>query len=225
MHAQIAAAVTLSRRTIPSFVLDRWVETTALDRARTALAPEIERAAGVKPTVTDFLLYALARALAAHPQLLDRWVEEGGQPGRIRSSTVDVGLVVALPDGMMIPVLHDLGAMKLFDIVQARRAAVERARLGRLLQSDSAPAAFSLSNIGRSGADRFEAIINSGQSGILAVGRKHERVISRSGAIAVAMGVNLTLTADHRLVDGLQGADFLATLAERIEEGSWQSAG
>jgi len=220
MRAQIAAAVTLSRRTIPSFVLDRWVETTALERARAALAPEIERATGLRPTLTDFLLSALAGSLASHPKLLDRWVEEGGRAGRIRMATIDVGLVVALPEGMMIPVLHDLGAMTPSEIVRARRAAVERARRGRLLQSDAAPVALSLSNLGRTGADRFEAIINPGQSGILAVGSMHERVISRSGAVAAALGVNLTLTLDHRLVDGIAGAEFLATLAERIEQGN-----
>jgi pyruvate dehydrogenase E2 component (dihydrolipoyllysine-residue acetyltransferase) len=217
MRAQIAEAVTLSRRTIPSFVLDRWVETTAIDRARAAIGAEVERATGVKPTFTDFLLLALAHAFAAHPSLLDRWSDEGDRPGRLRATTIDIGLVVALPDGMMIPVLRDLGGKPLQEIAKARRASVERARSGRLLQADFAPVAFSLSNVGRNGADRFEAIINPGQSSILAVGRQRECAVARSGAIAVATGVNLTLSVDHRLIDGRQGAEFLETLADRIE--------
>jgi pyruvate dehydrogenase E2 component (dihydrolipoamide acetyltransferase) len=223
MRAQIAEAVSLSRRTIPSFVLDRWVETAAIDRVRAALAGETERTNGVKTTFTDFLLFALAAAFAAHPRILDRWGEQDGQVGRIASSAIDIGLVVALDDGMMLPVLRDLGGKPLGEIARARHAAVARVRSGRLLQSDYAPVAFSLSNIGPSGADRFEAIINPGQSSILAVGRRHERAVARSGAVAASTGVNLTLSVDHRLIDGLHGAAFLATLAERIERGPWPS--
>ena len=84
-----------------------------------------------------------------------------------------------------------------------------------------APVSFSLSNIGRSGADRFEAIIYPGQSGILAVGRQHERVIARAGGIVVANGVNLTLSLDHRLIDGILGAQFIEMLAERMARGPW----
>lgn len=79
-------------------------------------------------------------------------------------------------------------------------------------------------NLTLSGADRFEAIIYPGQSGILAVGRQHERVIARAGGVAVATGVNLTLSFDHRLIDGLQGAQFIDTLAERIERAVWPSS-
>jgi pyruvate dehydrogenase E2 component (dihydrolipoamide acetyltransferase) len=216
---QIAEAVTLSRRTIPSFIIDRWVETTAIDRARMTLDREIEAAVGVKPTFTDFLLHALAESFAVHPRILDRWQEANGDAGRIAGSSFDVGLVVAIADGVMIPVLRNLADKSLGEIAQARRAAVQRAHSGRLQQADFAPVSFSVSNLGRSGADRFEAIIHPGQSGILAVGCQHERVIARAGGIAVANGVNLTLSLDHRLIDGLLGAQFIGTLAERMEGG------
>ena len=137
----------------------------------------------------------------------------------LAGSSFDVGLVVAVADGVMIPVLRNLADKSLREIAQARRDAVERARSGRLQQADFAPVSFSVSNLGRSGADRFEAIIYPGQSGILAVGRQHERVIARAGGIAVANGVNLTLSLDHRLIDGLLGAQFIDTLAERMERG------
>jgi pyruvate dehydrogenase E2 component (dihydrolipoamide acetyltransferase) len=216
---QIAESVTLSRRTIPSFIIDRWVETTAIDRARITLDREIETAVGVKPTFADFLLEALAESFAVHPRILDRWHEANGDAGRIGGSSFDVGLVVAVADGVMIPVLRDLADKSLREIAQARRDAVQRARSGRLQQVDYAPVSFSVSNLGRSGADRFEAIIYPGQSAILAVGRQHERVIARAGGIAVANGVNLTLSLDHRLIDGLLGAQFIDTLAERMERG------
>jgi pyruvate dehydrogenase E2 component (dihydrolipoamide acetyltransferase) len=221
---QIAESVALSRRTIPSFVIDRWVETTAIDRARLTLGREIERAIGIKPTLTDFLFQALAESFARHPRILDRWHEQNGHAVRMRVSNIDVGLVVALADGVMIPVLRNLADKSIREIAQARRDAIRRARSGRLLQADLTPISFSVSNLGRSGADRFEAIIYPGQSGILAVGRQHERVIARAGGVAVATGVNLTLSFDHRLIDGLQGAQFIDTLAERIERAVWPTS-
>jgi pyruvate dehydrogenase E2 component (dihydrolipoamide acetyltransferase) len=224
VRRQIAEAVTLSRRTIPSFVIDRWVETAAIDQALAALTDRIEQATGAKPTLTDFLLLALAESLSAHPRVLDRWHEDNGRVCRMRASSVDIGLVVAVSDGMVIPALRDLAGKSIDEVAKARQDAVRRARLGRLLQADMAPVSFSLSNIGRSGADRFEAIIYPGQSGILAVGRQHERVIARAGGIAVANGVNLTLSLDHRLIDGILGAQFIDTLAERMTHGPWPSS-
>jgi pyruvate dehydrogenase E2 component (dihydrolipoamide acetyltransferase) len=223
MRHRIAASVALSRKTIPSFVIDRWVETTAIDQARVTLGHEIERSVGVKPTLTDFLLRALAESFAVHPRILDRWHEENGHAGRMRAMSVDIGLVVAVVDGVMTPVLRDLAGKSIEEIAQARQDAVQRARSGRLLQADLAPVSFSVSNLGRSGADRFEAIIYPDQSAILAVGRQHERVIARAGGIAVARGVNLTLSVDHRMIDGLLGAQFMDTLAERAERGSWSA--
>lgn len=218
LRRQVAEAVALSRKTIPSFVIDRWVDTAAIDRARAVFRHEIEKAVGVRPTLTDFLLGALAGSISSHPCFLDIWREADGRAGRIRASTIDIGLVVAVPDGVMIPVLRDLAGKSIHEIARARADAVQRARLGRLQQSDYAPVSFALSNLGRSGADRFEAIINPGQTSILAVGRQHDRVVAYSGGIAVARGVNLTLTADHRLIDGRHGADFIETLARRIEQ-------
>jgi len=221
MRLRIAEAVALSRRTIPAFALDRWVETTALDQARRELGPRIERETGVKVTVSDLLLQALADTLAAQPALLDRWVEESCQPQRLSPGSIDIGLVVSVEGGMMIPVLSDLGGRSLAEIARSRRDAVQRVRTGRLSAADSAPASISLSNLGKSGIDRFEAIINPGQSSILAVGRAHERVIARGGAPAVARGFHLTFSVDHRLIDGLRGAEFLGALADRIEFGPW----
>ena len=111
------------------------------------------------------------------------------------------------------------------EVAQARHDAVQRARLGRLLQADlAASLVLAFQSSAGSGADRFEAIIYPGQSGILAVGRQHERVIARAGGIAVANGVNLTLSLDHRLIDGRLGAEFIDTLAERMERGPWSTS-
>ncbi|MCB1488872.1 MAG: 2-oxo acid dehydrogenase subunit E2, partial [Bauldia sp.] len=223
MRSRIATAVSLSRQTIPSFVLDRWIDTTAVARAKAMLGPEVEQSASVKLTFTDFLLQALADCLAQSPRMMVRYVEGEGQPALVRSSSVDIGLVVAVEDGVMIPVLRDLADKPLASIATARQAAVQRARSGRLAQSDSEPASMSLSNVGRAGADRFEAIIQPRESSIIAIGREHEKVVPRAGGIAVSTGINVTLSVDHRLIDGVTGAEFLGNLADRIELGPWSA--
>ena len=221
MRRRIAEAVALSRRTIPAFALDRWVETRAIAAARETLGPEIEQASGVRLTLTDFLLQALADTLASLPRLLGRFAEADGGPVRVTPARIDIGLVVATEDGMMIPKLRDLRGQNLGAIAAMRQAAVQRARAGRLAAADAEAASITLSNLGRGGADRFEAIIEPGQSSIVAAGREQERVVARGGAIVITRGLNLTVSVDHRLIDGRAGAAFLGRLAERIERGPW----
>lgn len=222
MRARIAETVTVSRQTIPAFTLDRFVSTEAIARAKAAIGPDIERSAGVRLTLTDFFLQALADTLFHHPVMLQRFADAGGRPGSVRGGTVDIGLVVAVDGGMMIPVLPDLGGRSLAEIGIARRDATQRVRSGRLVAGDGAPVPIALSNLSRGGADRFEAIIGPGQSSVLAVGREHDAVAARGGAAVVVTGVHLTLSVDHRLIDGMAGAAFLGQLADRIEFGPWQ---
>jgi pyruvate dehydrogenase E2 component (dihydrolipoamide acetyltransferase) len=219
MRARIAETVSASRKIIPSFSLDRWVETTQLAAARASIAVGRN---GERITVTDMLLQAVADSLAKMPSMLDRWFEGAPHPSVTTSGTVDIGLVVALENGLLVPTLSDLANQSLTHIARVRRQAVERARVGHLSAADHAPTSIALSNLGKSGADRFEAIINPGQSSILAVGREHERALAGGGKLYAASGVNLTLSVDHRLIDGKLGADFLGLLAERIEHGSWR---
>lgn len=219
MRARIAETVSASRKLIPSYSLDRWVETSHLAAARAKIAA-VE--GGDKITFTDMLLQALADTLSQTPAMLDRWLDGAPQPSVISSRTIDIGLVVALDQGLAVPTLSDLANKDLAHISRARHQAVERARAGRLAATDHAPASITLSNLGKSGVDRFEAIISPGQSSILAVGREHERALASGGRLYAARGVNLTLSVDHRLIDGMLGAEFLGLLAKRIEHGSWR---
>lgn len=218
MRQAIAAQVSHSRATIPAFAIDRWVDlglaedTRAAFNARGGPAPRL--------TLTDMLLQALADVLPAHPVLLSRW-QAGDPPQIVTAPDVAIGLAVALDDGLMIPVLDGLGGLGLDDIAQRRAAAVARARSGRA--GEDAAATLTLSNIGAAGADRFEAIINPGEAAILAVGRLREAVVATRGAIRVARGATLTLSVDHRLIDGRTGAAFMAALAQRLEGGGWRA--
>ncbi len=223
MRARIAETVTVSRQTIPAFALDRFVSTEAIARAKATIGADIEREAGIRLTLTDFFLQALADTLFHNPAMLQRFADAGGRPGSVRDSTVDIGLVVSVEGGMMIPVLPNLGGRSLAEIGIARRDATQRVRSGRLVAGDGAPVPIALSNLSRGGADRFEAIIGPGQSSVLAVGREHEAVVARGGMPVVVTGVHLTLSVDHRLIDGVVGATFLGQLADRIEFGPWQA--
>jgi len=178
---------------------------------------------GDKVTLTDMLLQALADTLSQTPAMLDRWLDGAAQPSVTSSRTIDIGLVVALEHGLLIPTLSDLANKDLAYIAGARREAIKRVRAGRLIAIDHAPASIALSNLGKSGVDRFEAIISPGQSSILAVGREHERALACDGRLYAGRGVNLTLSVDHRLIDGRLGADFLGRVADRIEHGSWRN--
>lgn len=223
MRARVAETVSVSRRTIPSFTLDRFVSTEAIAAAKAELGPVIERQTGVRLTLSDFLLQALADSLAAQPTMLSRWAEGAGAAARLTSRSVDIGLIVALENGMVIPVVTDFAGRSLGEVALARRDAVQRARSGRLNAADNTPVAMALSNLSRAGADRFEAIIAPGQSSVLAVGREHENVVARGGAAVVVTGVHLTLSVDHRLIDGMTGATFLGVLADRLEFGPWRA--
>jgi len=223
MRARIAETVTVSRQTIPAFSLDRFVSTEAIARARATIGADIERDAGIRLTTTDFFLQALADTLFHNPAMLQRFADAGGRPGSVRDGSVNIGLVVAVEGGMMIPVVADIGGRSLAEIGIARRDATQRVRSGRLSAGDGTPVPIALSNLSRGGADRFEAIIGPGQSSVLAVGREHEAVVARGGQPVVVTGVHLTLSVDHRLIDGVVGATFLGQLADRIEFGPWQA--
>jgi pyruvate dehydrogenase E2 component (dihydrolipoamide acetyltransferase) len=219
MRARIAETVSVSRRSIPSYTLDRWVETTRLAAEQARLATD---KSGPKVTFTDMLLQAMADTLSRLPAMLDRWLDGAAQPSLVSPRTVDIGLVVAVEQGLLVPTLHDVANRGIAHIARARHQAVERARTGRLTAGDHVPASIALSNLGKSAVDRFEAIISPGQSSILAVGREHERALADGGRLYAARGANLTLSVDHRLIDGRLGAEFLGLLAGRIERGSWR---
>lgn len=222
MRRALARAMTRSAATIPQFALERAANLAAVLRHREALLSLGE--AGPRPTVTDYLVQAIAKALAAHPGLNATFVGDPDTPGARIDATVgvNVGLVVAVDDGLRLPVLQQVQGLGLRAIAAKRAAAVERARAGRLLQEDFPGATFGLSNLGPRGPDRFNAMLSAPQSAILAVGREHEGIEVHHGAIRVRRVMNLTLTVDHRVIDGRLAAEFLATLVEWLEADDWQ---
>jgi pyruvate dehydrogenase E2 component (dihydrolipoamide acetyltransferase) len=205
MRRAIAERMTHSFRDIPQFSVSRDVDMTAANEARTA--------AGV--SYADVLIWAVAHALRDHPRLAMRYDPEGLIP----ADGIHLGIAVALDDGLLVPVLRDADAKELAEISRERATLQEGARAGKLTLEALVGAVFTISNLGREGADRFTAIVNPPEAAILAVGRVRDLAVARDGAVVVAPVVTLTLSVDHRVVDGAQAAAFLADLAGRLESG------
>ncbi len=199
-----------SWQTVPHFSLQRELDARRLlDWQRLA-----RTRSGVRVTVTDVLVRVVAHALAEHPALGARWSADG----LATSPGVGIGLAIALDDGLVVPVIHDADELGLAEICGQRQQLVARAREGGLTPDDVRGGTFTISNLGMYGVDAFTAIINAPQAAILAVGRISDRVLAVDGAPAVVPALTLTLSCDHRAVDGARAATFLQTVAATLED-------
>ncbi|WP_433983805.1 dihydrolipoamide acetyltransferase family protein [Tunturiibacter empetritectus] len=204
--------------TVPHFFLQREVDATALNSLRATLGPEVERSSGVKLTHTDILVALVARALARHPRVNASWIENG-----IRlNPDVNVSIAMAVEDGVVAPVVHNANTATLGEIAKQRRELTDRAKAGRLRPTDFTGGTFTVSNLGMFHIDSFCAIITPPQAAILAVGQIVERAVAVDGVIVVRPIFSLTISCDHRVLDGAKAATFLHDLAESIREpGLW----
>lgn len=171
---------------------------------------------GPRVTYTDLLLWATAGALAERPSVNSSWVE--GNPPTVRShSAVNLGFAVAVPDGLLAPVIRDAASLSPEQISVQRRRLEGAARGGRLRPEDLSGGTFTVSNLGGAGVDEFIALLNPPEAGILAVGAVKPRPVVVDGALAAANTVRLSLTGDHRVFDGMEGARFLQAIAARLQ--------
>jgi pyruvate dehydrogenase E2 component (dihydrolipoyllysine-residue acetyltransferase) len=207
----MAERTTASWQQVPHFFLHRQLDASGIERWRaTATAsPGTPRV-----THTDLLVRVAAEALRRHPQ-----VNATCQNGAPRlEQRINVGIAVATDRALVVPVLHDAGDRTLDEIAGRRQELVAAAREGRLRPADIEGGTFTISNLGMYGVDSFDAIVNAPQAAILAVGRITDRVVALDGAAVVRPTMQITLSFDHRVVDGARGAEFLDTLAGLIEE-------
>jgi len=191
------------RAAAPSIVsrLASW-----LDQAR--------KQTGAHVTYTDLLVKLVAAALSRHPRVNASW-----RDGAIAQNTdVNIGLAVAIDDGLVVPVIHRADSLRLPEIAARRADVVSRAQAGKLRPADIQGGGFTISNLGMFGVDAFNAIVNPPQAAILAVGRIADRVVAHAGQPAVRPTMVLTLSCDHRALDGARAAQFLGTLADLVEE-------
>lgn len=199
----MADNVSRSWREAPHFFVIREVDATAIVRARGRQPDTV--------TYTDLLIHAVAAALVKHR--------------RVNSSSdeVNIGLAVALPDALIVPVMHAADRLSIAEIAGRRRELLERTRAGRLRAGDLVGGTFAVSNLGMYGVDLFTAILTEGQAGILAVGRIADRVVAREGEPVVRPSMLMSLSCDHRRVDGARAAEFMETLVALMET-DWPSA-
>jgi pyruvate dehydrogenase E2 component (dihydrolipoamide acetyltransferase) len=200
--------------TIPHFFLTRSVDATALRNARTRLTAPIHRADAVTLTYTDLIAAAVARALREHPRMNASWAD-----GTIAIHRhVDLALAIAVENAVVTAVIHDADRISLGAMAKRRSELTVRARAGRLQPADISGATFTISNLGMFDVDAFTAIIVPPQAGILAVGALADRPAVVDGAIAVRPTMSVTLSADHRVVDGAGAAAFLNDVVLALRE-------
>jgi pyruvate dehydrogenase E2 component (dihydrolipoamide acetyltransferase) len=172
-----------------------------------------EAAQGYKPSYNDIVMYGTIQALRLHPNVNARWHGDAIE----EMADINLGFAVALPQGLIVPVVKQAQEMALEEISEITRRLSEKARTGKLLPDDYQGNTFTISNLGALGVDHFTAIINQPDSAILAVGQVKDRVVVVAGGIHIRPIMKLTLSSDHRVIDGAVAAQFMGTLKDILK--------
>ena len=197
----------------PVFQLQVTADMTAALAVREALVARL-REGETKPTVNDLLTKLVAAALVRHPAVNAHFADDR----IVRFPSAHVGIAVAAPAGLIVPVVRDADRRTIAEIAAARADLVGRAREGKLRREDLDGGTFTISNLGMFGIDRFVAVLNPPQAAILAVGQVSEQPVVLDGELVARSVAHLTLTCDHRAIDGADGAEFLQTLKGLLEQ-------
>ncbi len=216
MRKTIARRLLESKTTIPHFQVTISVNMDPLLTLRETLNTQLE-SQGIKLSVNDFIVRGCALAILQHPLVNSSWSDAGIQ----QHGTVNIGVAVALPEekggGLVVPTLRDVQNKGLRAISNETRKLAKKAREGGLTIEEMAEGTFTISNLGMFGVEHFTAIINPPQSAILAVGAALEKAVVRDGQIVIGQEMSVTISADHRVVDGAAAAAFLNTLKQMLE--------
>jgi pyruvate dehydrogenase E2 component (dihydrolipoamide acetyltransferase) len=216
MRKVIAKRLAESKQTVPHFYLTSNIEIDALLKLRAELnAKSTKDGPGAfKLSVNDLIIKACAVALRRHPQVNASYTEEA----IIQYDDVDISIAVSIPDGLITPIVRKADLLGLAAISNAMKDLGARAKTGKLKPEEFQGGGFSISNLGMFGIPEFSAIINPPQAAILAVGAGEKRAVVKGDTIVIATVMTVTLSCDHRVVDGALGAEFLATLKSIIED-------
>jgi pyruvate dehydrogenase E2 component (dihydrolipoamide acetyltransferase) len=197
----------------PAFQISMSADMSASIRLREALLERVGEG-GVRPTYSDILTKVVALALMRHRDMNAHFA---GDEVRL-FPTANIGIAVAVPHGLVVPVIRSCEAKTIPEIAAARADVVGRTREGKLRTEDLEEGTFTISNLGMYGVERFTAVLNPPQAGILAVGAIEERAVVEEGELEIQPRVDLTLTVDHRSVDGATASEFLRTVKSFLEE-------
>ncbi len=195
---------------IPTFYLTAELDLTRVMEMRAAMA---EMGAEFKVSVNDVLLKAIATALAQHPEVNAHWLGD-----KIRYfNAVHLGMAVATDDGLIVPVIWNADQKRMSEISKEAKELAKRARERKLKPEEFTGSTFSVSNLGMFGIDQFTAIINPPEAGIIAIGTSEEKLVVVNGETVIRNRVRITMSCDHRIIDGAVGAKFLQTLRRLVE--------
>lgn len=206
MRRVIATRMAESKYSAPHFYVTVEVDMKAASDLR-------KKAEGFKPSFNDLIVQAVARTLRAFPQVNARWLGDAYEI----VADVNIGVAVALEDGLIVPVLRNADTLTLQQISEGCKGLAEKARKNKLMPDDYTGSTFTISNLGAFGVDHFTAIINQPDSAILAVGRVADQVVAVDGGIQVRPRMKMTLSSDHRVIDGAVAAQFMAKLKAELE--------
>ncbi len=210
----MAERTTQSWTTVPHFFVTRQVDAGALKAARDAMLPAVEKSHAVKITFTDLIVRAAAGTLKRHPRLNASWIGDS----IVVHSEINIALAMAVENAVVTAVIPHADAMSVAEIAVRRRDLMQRATVGRLRPEDVGGGTFTISNLGMYDVDAFTAIIVPPQAAILAVGAVVDRVVAVDGKAVVRPTMTVTLSCDHRVVDGARAAEFLRDLVSALTE-------
>jgi pyruvate dehydrogenase E2 component (dihydrolipoamide acetyltransferase) len=213
--------LTSTRRTIARRLTEAWtvpvfqlVVSADMTEANALIARRRELEPDIRVTVTDLLTKVCASALVRHPDVNVQFTGDA----LVRFPYADVGLAVSAPAGLVVPVIRQAERLGLAEVAAARAELVERARGGKLKREDLEGGTFTISNLGMFGVEQFTAVLNPPQAAILATGSTEERIVARDGAPVARPLMTMSLTCDHRAVDGAPAAEFLRTVKGLLEQ-------
>jgi pyruvate dehydrogenase E2 component (dihydrolipoamide acetyltransferase) len=190
------------------------VDTTKILESRERLAPVIEKMTGVHLTITDILMKITASAISVHLVINTRWTPEG----IIWFDAIHMGMAMALEEGLIVPVIWDIGKKSLSETAKARAELIEKGKVGKLTPDEMKGSTFTLSSLGMYGVEEFTANINQPESAILAVGAILDKPVVINKEMVIRPMMKLTLSYDHRVIDGAKAAQFMKTLRGLIED-------
>ena len=214
MRKAIARRLLQSKQTIPHYYLTAQARVDELIKLRTDLVDEVKKTVGSRLTYTDLVVKAVGLALLDYPTVNATF---DGEQIHL-AAQANVGLAVAVPDGLVVPVIRDVGSRPLGQIVADRAALVDKARASKLSPQDMSGGSFTVSNLGTQPIEQFAAIINPPEVAILAVGQiSKAAVVDENNQVVAGSVMRMTLSADHRVVDGAVGAEFMARLIDLLQ--------
>jgi pyruvate dehydrogenase E2 component (dihydrolipoamide acetyltransferase) len=218
MRAVIAERMTESHLTMPPVTLNATVTMDRLLALRAELNASAADGGGMKFSINDFILLATARAVRQCPWMRVSLATNGSGPELVQREAVNLGMAVALEQGVVVPVIHHADTLTLTAIAERARDLGSRARARKLDVADMQGGTFTVTNLGMYGITTFTPIINPPEAAILGVGGIRQEVqLSADGAVVARQRLDLSLTTDHRVIDGAQGALFLQALTALLE--------